>query len=148
MAAFLLERKNKMEDKRIIEINGIKLEVDMTTARRIDEFKVGDNIKVLQNAKDVFAGVIVDFVNFKELPTIQIAVFKQDYWGTKIEFINFNSSTEGIEIMPCSEHELKLEKCRVVDKFNIEIEKKQSEVNELTQKRDWFVENFSKFFTE
>jgi len=27
-----------MENKRIIEINGIKLEVDMTTARRIDEF--------------------------------------------------------------------------------------------------------------
>lgn len=133
-------------NKRVIEINGIKLEVDLTTAKRIDEFKVGDNIKVLQDAKDVFAGVIVDFVNFKELPTIQIAVFKQDYWGTKIDFINYNSRTENMEIMPCSEHELKLEKCRVVDKFNIEINKKQSEVDELTKKRDWFVEHFAKYF--
>ena len=136
-----------MENKRIIEINGIKLEVDMSTAKRIDEFKVGDNIKVLKDAKDVMAGVIVDFVNFKELPTIQIAVFKQDYWGTQIEFINYNSHTEGIEIMPCSEHELRLEKCRVIDKFNLEIEKKQSEVDELIQKRDWFVEHFAKYFT-
>ena len=136
-----------MENKRIIEINGIKLEVDMSTAKRIDEFKVGDNIKVLKDAKDVMAGVIVDFVNFKELPTIQIAVFKQDYWGTQIEFINYNSQTEGIEIMPCSEHELRLEKCRVIDKFNLEIEKKQSEVDELIQKRDWFVERFAKYFT-
>lgn len=134
------------ENKRIIEINGIKLEVDLMTAKRIDEFKVGDNIKVLQNAKDVLAGVIVDFVNFKELPTIQIAVFRQDYFGTKIDFINFNSKTEGIEIMPCSEHELKLEKCRVVDKFNLEIEKKLSELDELTKKRDWFVKYFSKYF--
>jgi hypothetical protein len=136
-----------MENKRIIEINGIKLEVDMSTAKRIDEFKVGDNIKVLKDATDVMPGVIVDFVNFKELPTIQIAVFKQDYWGTQIEFINYNSRTEGIEIMPCSEHELRLEKCRVIDKFNLEIEKKQSEVDELIQKRDWFVKHFAKYFT-
>jgi hypothetical protein len=136
-----------MENKRIIEINGIKLEVDMSTAKRIDEFKVGDNIKVLKDARDVMPGVIVDFVNFKELPTIQIAVFKQDYWGTQIEFINYNSRTEGIEIMPCSEHELRLEKCRVIDKFNLEIEKKQSEVDELIQKRDWFVKHFAKYFT-
>lgn len=136
-----------MENKRIIEINGIKLEVDMSTAKRIDEFKVGDNIKVLKDATDVMPGVIVDFVNFKELPTIQIAVFKQDYWGTQIEFINYNSQTKGIEIMPCSEHELRLEKCRVIDKFNLEIEKKQSEVDELIQKRDWFVKHFAKYFT-
>ena len=37
-----------MADKRIIEINGVKLEVDMTTARRIDEFRVGDTVKVAE----------------------------------------------------------------------------------------------------
>ena len=29
-----------------IEINGVKLEVDLRNATRIDEFKVGDNVKV------------------------------------------------------------------------------------------------------
>jgi hypothetical protein len=138
-------------DKRVIEINGIKLDVDMSTAKRIDEFKIGDNVKVLRknynNNFDVLAGVIVEFVNFKELPTIVIAVFKQDYHGTMLEFVNFNSKTEDIEISLCSDHELKLEKCRVVDKFNLEIERKKAELDELTGKRDWFVKHFEKYFT-
>jgi len=33
--------------KQIIEINGVKLEVDLSTAKRIDEFRVGDTVKVL-----------------------------------------------------------------------------------------------------
>jgi len=139
-------------EKRIIEINGIKLEVDLSTARRIDEFKVGDNVKVLRKGYgetfNVYAGVITEFVNFKELPTMIIAVFKQDYSGSDIEFINYNSKTEGIEITLCCEHELRLEKCRVIDKFNHEIESKQNVVDDLKRKRDWFVENFAKYFQE
>ena len=136
-------------DKRIIEINGVKLEVDLSTARRIDEFKVGDNVKILQknsSSYDVLPGVIVEFVGFKALPTIVIAVFKQDYWGSKVEFIYYNSQTEDYEIVACADHELKLEKCRVIDKFNIEIEKKRSELDELTAKRDWFTKYFDKYF--
>jgi len=138
-----------MNGKRIIEINGVKLEVDMTTAKRIDEFKVGDNVKVLKssgNGHEVLAGVIVEFVNFKELPTMIIAVFNQDYWGCNLEFINFNSSTEGIEIVLCCEHELILEKCRVMDKFNVEIEKKRSEMDDLINRRDYFEKHFAKYF--
>lgn len=138
-------------NKRIIEINGIKLEVDLSTAKRIDEFKVGDNVKVLKknNADkyDVLAGVIVEFVNFKELPTIIIAVFKMDYWsGATLEFINFNSETENIEITLCCEHELKIEKSRVIDRFDLEIEKKQAEIDVLKNKREYFVNNFMKYF--
>lgn len=140
-----------MDSKRIIEINGIKLEVDLSTAKRIDEFKVGDNVKVLKkgynNDYNVLAGVIVEFVNFKELPTMIIAMFKQDYSGCRLEFINYNSKTEGVEITPCCEHELKLEKCRVVDKFNQEIEKKKAEMDELTAKRDYFEKYFAKYFS-
>ena len=62
-----------MEEKRIIEIDGVKIEVDMRTAKRIDTFKVGDNVKVLCKSGDDFKvrpGVIIDFCNFKEKPTI------------------------------------------------------------------------------
>lgn len=55
------------ENKRIIEINGIKLEVDLRSARRIDEFKVGDTVKVLDRRNDkneMRTGVITDFANF------------------------------------------------------------------------------------
>jgi len=140
-----------MENKRIIEINGVKLEVDMSTAKKIDEYRVGDNVKVLKKDYsgnyDVFAGVIVEFVNFKELPTMIIAVFRQDYGGARLDFINFNAKTEGVEITPCCEHELKLERCRVIDKFNQEIEKKRSEMEELINKREYFEKHFAKYFT-
>ena len=36
-----------MEEKRIVEIDGVKIEVDLRTAKRIDTFRVGDNVKVL-----------------------------------------------------------------------------------------------------
>ena len=137
-------------NKRIIEINGIKLEVDLSTARRIDEFKVGDNVKVLRKEHSgygVYAGVITEFVNFKELPTMIIAMFKQDYYGSQLEFINFNSDTKDIEITLCCEHELKLEKCKVIDRFNQEINKKQAELDELTNKRDYFEKHFVKYFS-
>lgn len=139
------------ENKKIIEINGVKIEVDLRTAKRIDEFKVGDSVKVLQkNGSDynVSAGVIIDFVMFKELPTIQIAIFKSDYWGQTISFINFNSQTKDVEIAAVSEHELVLEKDRVIDKINREIEKKQSEIDELQTKKDYFVKHFKKYFKE
>jgi len=132
-------------EKRIIEINGIKMEIDMSTAKRVDEFKVGDNIKVLQN-KQIKQGVIVDFVNFKELPTIQIAIFSTDYWGSKIDFIHYNAKTEDIEIMPCAKLDLELEKNNVVEKLNNEIQKKSDEMSELVAKRDWFVKYYGKYF--
>lgn len=139
-----------MEDtKRTIEINGIKVEVDLSTAKRIDEFRVGDNVKILRKgyqSYEVLNGVIVQFVNFKELPTIQIAVFKQDYNGSKIEFINYNANTTDVEMTLCSEHELRLEKNSVMDRFNQEITKKQGEVEDLIAKRDWFQKYFDKYF--
>ena len=136
--------------KRIIEINGIKLEVDLSTAKRIDEFRVGDNVKVLRkkynDSFSVDAGVIVEFVNFKELPTMIIATFEMDYSGTKLDFINYNSMTKDVEISLCCEHELKLEKNRVIDKINQEIEKKKNEMDDLIAKRDYFEKYFAKYF--
>jgi hypothetical protein len=134
-----------------IEINGVKLDVDLRTARRIDEFKVGDNVKVLRKSYsgyEVQAGVIVEFVNFKELPTIQIAVFKNDYSGSTIEFINFNSQTENIEIAFVSAHEVIIEKNRVLDKINDAIDKKKNEMDELIAKKEYFLNNFQKYFED
>lgn len=35
------------EYKKIVEINGIKMEVDMRHAKTIDTYKIGDRVKVL-----------------------------------------------------------------------------------------------------
>lgn len=135
------------ENRRIVEINGVKLEVDMRYAKRIDEFKVGDTVKVLDRRNDkneLRTGVITDFANFKELPTIMVAVYKAgSYWEKpNIEFIPFNADTEDIEIVGVSAEEIMVSKETIVNKFDDEIAKKRDELNDLIIKRDTFVKYF------
>lgn len=138
------------ETRRIVEINGVKLEVDMSTARVIDEYRVGMNVKVLMKEYSGYVarpGIITEFVNFKEQPTIVIAVFKEDYSGVSIDFVYYNESTaDQYEIAPCCEHELKLNKERAIDKFNVKIEEYKSKIAELEAKRDYFEKYFNKHF--
>ena len=139
------------EFEREIEIDGVKVAVDMRTVKKIDVYRVGDNVKVLKKSYDTYhtySGVIVDFVNFKELPAIVVAYFNQDYSGTSIVFETITKDTKDIEIAPCLPHELSINKNRVIDKFNYEIEQQQHKVDELKAKRDYFLENFGKFFEE
>ena len=137
------------ENKRIIEVNGVKLEVDLTSAKRIDEFRVGDTVKVLDNRNDkneVRTGVITDFANFKDLPTIIVAIYKAgDYWSKPtIEFFPYNSNTEGIEIVSVSAEEIIVSRETIVQKFDDEIAKKRDELNDLIIKRDTFVKYFAR----
>lgn len=139
------------EFEREIEIDGVKVAVDMRTVKKIDVYRVGDNVKILKKSYDtyqVYSGVIVDFVNFKELPAIVVAYFEKDYSGTSIKFETITKDAKDIEIAPCLPHELSINKNRVIDKFNYEIEQQQHKVDELKSKRDYFLENFGKFFEE
>ena len=134
---------------RQIEINGIKVEVDLRTCKTITTYKIGDNVKVLKKGYSdysVFSGVIVDFVNFKERPALVVAYFSQSYSGTDIQFETITKDTKDFEIAPCLPHELKLNKARVIDKFNVGIAAKEREADDLRQKRDYFLENFANFF--
>lgn len=138
-----------MEDKRVIEINGIKMEVDMRSARRVDEFRVGDNVKVLEKAYTnhrILNGVIVEFVNFKDLPTIQVAVFETSYSGSNIRFVNINEGTTDYEILPASKHEMEIEKDGVIEGLEREMTSAMNKYNELKSKRDWFIKYFEKYF--
>lgn len=138
-----------MEEKKIIEINGVKLEIDMRSARRIDEFKVGDTVKILDtrnDRNDMRTGVITDFANFKDLPTIIVAMYKAgDYWSApSIEFITYNADTKDIEIVAVSAEETIVSRDTIVQKFDDQIAKKRDELNDLIMKRDTFVKYFGR----
>lgn len=139
------------ENKRIIEINGVKLEVDLRQARRIDEFKVGDNVKVLDrryscHESEIRPGVIVDFANFKELPTLVIAMFKAGsyYENPGIELIDYNAKTENIEIMGTTADELALTGESVLARFDAAIQEQQDKLDLLKMKREIFMKYFAK----
>ena len=136
--------------KREIEINGIKFEVDMSTAKRIDTFKIGDNVKVLDKSYSgdykILDGVITAFVNFKDLPTIEVAVFESSWSTVSIRFIYINEDTEKYEITPSSYYESKIEKNKVVESLNREIETEKSIIRDLENKKNWFVKYYEKHF--
>lgn len=138
------------ETKRIIEIDGVKVEVDLRQAKRLDTFKVGDNVKILDKKYEdykVKPGIIVDFAEFQELPTIVIAVFEEGGWSSapSIQFIYYNAKTaDKVEIVPAGKDELKVTKEGVIEKFEREIQKKKNEYTDLQNQLDYFKKHFLK----
>jgi len=131
---------------KIVEINGIKLEIDERTARTVESYKVGDRIKVLKKSYgstyNVYTGVIAGFSEFKELPTIDIM-----FWnGSDFEFAPLNARTEGIEIAPHNELEIRLDKARAIDAMDRKIVKAKQDLDELEVKRTYFIERYAQAF--
>lgn len=135
-------------NKQIIEINGVKLEVDLSTARRIDEFKIGDPVKVLvkeYSGDKVYPGIIIEFANFKNNPTIIIAYLEMNYSSAQIKYIYYNAnSTESIASTDFTE--LPYEKGTVIDYMDREIYKKEQELMDLKNKKSFFINHFDKYF--
>ena len=123
----------------------------MRTAKRIDTFKVGDNVKVLcknyNNEFKVKPGIITDFANFKERPTIVVAVFNEGSWSStpSIEFIHIYEGMEDkYEIVYTSDEDLRLTKDGVIEKFEREIAKKKNEAQDLENQLNYFIKHFVK----
>jgi len=133
------------ENKKIIEINGIKMEVDLREVKIINHYKVGDNVKILLKKYSdykVYPGVITGFVEFNELPTIEILYVDHD----QVNFCAINEKTEGIEVAPYSSEELMFGKELVIEKLDDEINRKEIEVKQLKQRRAAFLKYFQKYF--
>lgn len=141
-----------MKEKRIIEINGVKLEVDLSQATVIENYRIGMDVKVLikkyEKEYTSYPGVIVGFDNFKVLPTIVIAYADIGYSEANIKFAFLNASTKDVEICPMIGAELAIQKGRAVEMFEKEIEKAKRLVQEFEMKRDYFLSNFGRFFIE
>lgn len=140
-----------MNETKIIEVNGVKLELDMRTGKttQIDTYRIGDNVKVLvkeygDNYKS-YPGVIVGFDNFKTKPTIVVAYLKLDYSCAEIQFIYFNSESKE-ELVLTGDHDIAFEKSRVLELLDRDILKKEEEIKDLQSKKKYFLNNFKKYF--
>ena len=139
------------ESKQIIEINGIKMEVDMRHAVRVDHFKIGDPVKLLLISDNtVKSGVIVGFEQFEKLPTIVVAYLKSDYWTTGIDFAYINSkSSDKYEIVASDRDTLlSVDKAAIIGKMDDEITKKEQEIIEMKRKKQFFLDRFGVYFGE
>lgn len=134
----------------IVEINGVKLEVDLRTAKKIEHYQVGGHIKVLVKDYDgdfrSYIGTIIGFDNFDNTPTIVIAYLKTQYASATIEFVYWNSLNKKIEICPLNDWDVPVSKQQVLDRFDLEIEKKKSELSDMENKKNIFLKLFGKYF--
>ncbi len=136
-------------EKRIVEINGVKLEVDLTEAKVIESYKVGDKVKVLVKTYSNYEskpGVIVGFDAFKKLPTIIIAYLDTSYSTASIKFVYLNSETKEIEICSANGKEMAFEKGRVIELMDAEITKKKIEAEDMERRKAFFLAEFGSYF--
>lgn len=137
------------ENVKIIEINGVKMEVDLRHAKKIEHYKVGDRVKVLKKEYQSWTehyGVIVDFAAFGNRPTIEILCVKPHGYSSDMSFVSFNKETSDIEIAPLNYLDEVFAKENVVERFNREIEKQETELHAIMKKKELFLRHFAKFF--
>ena len=138
----------------IVEINGVKMEVDLRQARIVHEnVRVGTKVKILEKGgyggPAVYAGVVVGFEGFRDLPTIIVAYVKTGYSSPGIEFAYINTkSAEKWDMVPSLDDDLPVQKADVLSHFDREIEKSHATIQDLSAKRDFFLRHFNRYFTE
>lgn len=140
-----------MDDfKRIVEVNGIKVEIDLRTAKRVDQFKVGDKVKLLikkySDTYQSYPGILIGFDEFQNTPTIIAAYIDKDYSGTDLKFAYINSKSQEIEIAPMQDFEAVFDLSSLLSSFKKQIESKQSEIEALQKKKEWVIEMWKKYF--
>jgi len=142
------------ENKRIVEINGVKLEVDLRTAKVIDTFKVGDPVRVYHPKKDysnaeINVGVIVGFCEFSKNPAIEVMELKQSYSGIVFETVIISEEIDnGVQIAAYSKYEGLISNADVVTKFDRLIQQKELELSDLKLKKKYFIDDFAKAFEQ
>ena len=140
------------ETTQIIEVNGVKLEVDMRHARRIEELRIGSRVKVLDNtgygSAQVYPGVVVGFEPFKTLPTIIIAYVKSDYSSVGLHTVSYNANSEKIEIVASVDDDFSVSKAEVLGWFERERTKANEKLAELDGQEKFFLDRFKAFWRD
>jgi len=129
--------------KQIIEVGGVKLEVDMRYAKRVEELQIGSRVKCLVKEYSdtaVYPGVVIGFDPFPSKPTINVCYVKTDYSGANLTFKAVNVDTKDFEIVgDVDNNSLDVDK---------EITTRQNELDASRAKKAFFEEKFALYFTD
>jgi hypothetical protein len=139
------------ENKRIVEIDGIKVEVDISTAKVISNYKIGDPVRILHPGEGygcgIKPGIIVGFCQFEKNPAIEILELDTDYSGTNFRIVTIVSGQKNdVQICPYDRFEGLISRSDVVTRFDREIQKKELELADMKLKKQYFIDEFSKAF--
>lgn len=138
--------RRQLGENVIVEVNGIKMEVDERTATvsKIESYKVGDPVKLLYksySSYEVKYAVIIGFDQFKKRPAISLAYID----ASQLKYVQIYEGSEH-ELSPVQEHDLVMEKTWILDRMKDQITRKEQELNEEKSKREHFIKFFGKYF--
>ncbi|MBU0959821.1 MAG: hypothetical protein KKB31_07780 [Nanoarchaeota archaeon] len=137
------------ENMRVIEIGGVKLEVDMRTAKTVEKYRVGDGVKVLvKEYSDKYAthpGVIVGFAAFKERPALEVLYVTNPYSGAEIKFLTLTADTKDTEITPLGDYEASFGQAEVLGQFDRKIQEQELAILDTKKRRAAFEKLFGRF---
>lgn len=143
-----------IEANQIVEINGVKFEVDARTAtlRKLDHIKIGSRVKVLipgyNDTFEVQHGVVVGFEPFVNNPTVIIAHLKTSYGSpAEIKFLYFTGKSKEQIIISDENDKEALEASNVVAMMDKEIAKKKNEIQDLEDRKAYFLKNFQAYWS-
>jgi len=125
------------------------MEIDLRHAKVVENYKVGDYVKILikqYSGYVSYIGNIIGFDNFKNNPTIVIAYLKNEYSTASIEFAYYNAESKEVEITTLNEWDIPLKESTILEQFTKEILKKEQEVVEMKNKAVIFERLFGKYF--
>lgn len=139
-----------MSEKTIIEINGVKMEIDLRHAVRIDELRVGDRVKVLVKGYSdykVYPGTIIGFEPFQSLPTIIVAYLENGWNSVDVKFLYFNAQTKEHEIVKAIDDDgMDIDKAALLAAFDRDVAKHQREISAIEEKRAYFLQQFRAYW--
>ena len=141
------------EDTRVVEINGVKVEVDLRKAKTVQTIRVGSKVKLLvkgyQTSADIYPGIVVGFEEFQSLPTVLVCYLSHNYNSAKLEFASINEKTaDKYEMVASVDEELPVAKADILSALDKDIAKAYAEAESLELKRNYFLKHFNKYFEE
>lgn len=137
--------------KQTVEINGVKLEIDMRYAKRIEELRIGSRVKVLiksYSGWDAHSGVVVGFEPFPERPTIIVAYIETGYNKAEMKLLHWHKDTTDHQIIAALDDDFSVTKSEVLGWFDREEQKKNDEIAEIKAKRAFFLDRFKAYWQD
>lgn len=137
----------------LVEINGVKLEVDMRYARRVDTLRLGTRVKVLKedySGPKVYHGIVVGFEPFATLPTIVVAYCEDDWDKAEIKFLFFNEKAkkDKIDIVVAADEDFSFDKDVILARFDKQIAAKRREIEKIEEQKHYFSTNFAAYWQQ
>lgn len=138
-----------MDDNKIIEINGVKFEVDARTAtlRQLSTIRIGAKVKVLKDDQ-VKYGTVIGFEPFAENPVVIICYIDSQYYSSApdFKFLYFSAKSKEQVVVSSEDDDVGLERDDVVMKIDKAIAQKEVEIKDLEDKKRYFLSKFKTYW--